>query len=132
MKNYLAILIVTLLLGCNSHGQNNKVEFEGTILYSVTVKSKNADVISDEEVQDSFGDSLIFYFKRGKYRMSFNGKDLSDVYYFTDSNVEYTLRNNIDTLFYGDCSKVIDEFGKLINNSTYHQLAVQWFEEDLC
>lgn len=110
MKPYHILVTVYLILSCKPQTKETKQpEFEGIIVYSISVNSNNLEVYSNEELRNIYGDSTTFYFKAGKYRMSFNGKDLSEVYYLSDKNIEYTLRKGIDTLFYGDCSVKNDE-----------------------
>lgn len=122
MRIFYLIIATTLLLACSSYVPKTKVEFEGVITYSISARSKNYNAFSDDEIQSYFGDSVIVYYKKGKLRMTFNGKDLNEVYYFSDSNIEYTLRNGIDTLFYGDCSQAIDKFEKLTTFDTPEKL----------
>lgn len=110
MKSLYLLSIIYLILSCRPAAQKpDQPEFEGIIVYSISVNSNNLEVFSNEELRNNFGDTVTFYYKAGKYRMSFNGKDLSEVYYLSDKNNEYTLRKGIDTLFYGNCSVKNDE-----------------------
>ncbi|HCS21148.1 MAG TPA: hypothetical protein DIW47_11420 [Bacteroidetes bacterium] len=111
MSRFFLLLTIYLFPGCQSDTKEADVqsEFEGVIVYTVSTNSNNLEVFSNEELRNNFGDTVTFYYKAGKYRMSFNGKDLSEAFYFSDKNIEYTLRRGIDTLFYGDCSVNNDE-----------------------
>src|SRR5690242_2658481 len=71
------------------------LEFEGIIRYSIALYSKIKDV-PDKVYQDVYGHTLVLYFKHGRWRMSFDGDDLNEVFYFANENIEYTKRKGID------------------------------------
>lgn len=112
MKRYfLLIPILILVFGCNTSAVKNekdKKEFEGKVTYLVRLKSLQEDVPTSF-YQQSFGDTMVLWHKNGKTRNSFNGRDVADIYYDPETNMEYTLRKGIDTLYANSCAKAIDD-----------------------
>lgn len=80
----------------------DKKEFEGIITYAIVVESKTS-VIPTAKFQQLFGDTMKLSIKKGNYRMTYNGRDIKDIYYLTSRNKEYDRRNGIDTLFVTAC-----------------------------
>lgn len=78
--------------------KKDKKEFIGTITYSIKIESKKPKV-SSKELNSLYGDEMILDIKNGNYKMSFNGKDLKEIYYLKSLNTEYTLRRKEDTLY---------------------------------
>jgi hypothetical protein len=105
-------------LACNERmASSTKEEFEGVITYFVEVNAPAGSVYSKEELADIYGDTLRIFFKPGKWRMMFNGKDISDSYYFSEFNSECTLRRGVDSLFVNDCSVAFD---KLVRTDSFN------------
>jgi hypothetical protein len=97
------LIIYVLLLGTSCFEKTNsqlteKKEFEGKIIYEVSVESKMKDFTS-KELQEIYGTKMTKFFKSGNFKMSFNGKDINTIFYLNDENKEYNYRNGIDTLF---------------------------------
>ncbi|MBL7944236.1 MAG: hypothetical protein JNM00_15825 [Flavobacteriales bacterium] len=117
LRNYVIPSLGLCLLTCNETMYSSpKEEFEGVITYSVEVNALSGSLFSMEELAEMYGDTLRIFFKPGKWRMMFNGKDISDSYYFSESNSECTLRRGVDTLFVNDCSV---SFDKLIRTDSF-------------
>ncbi len=92
----------------------DKREFEGKIYYATTVLSKTED-FPTAALQDVYGDSMTLYYKNGNYKMVFNGKEVKEIYYLKEKNMQYTVRVGVDTLFYSLCE---NEFRTIVS-STY-------------
>ena len=92
---------------------NNTKEFEGKITYEISVVSKT-NAISTQNLQKLYGTKMTKYFKKGNFKMSYNGEDIKTIYFIKDENKEYDYRNGIDTLFVTSYS---DENRKLINST---------------
>ena len=94
----------------NNSGETTK-EFEGKITYITEVVSKSPG-FSTAQLQSFYGDTMTMFIKHGKYRMSHNGIDVKDEYYFSKNNFQYTYRNGIDTLYANSCDTEKDKLIK--------------------
>jgi hypothetical protein len=106
-----SLMLATIPLACSSQVDDQPqpaTEFEGIIRYSIELSSKTEGT-PDKVFQDIYGHVLVLYFKHGRWRMSFDGDDLNEVFYFADENVEYTKRKGIDTLFTQKCDSAYRE-----------------------
>jgi hypothetical protein len=102
---YISIIFLIITFGFAKMELNkDKESFEGTIKYLISVESKTKN-IKTEELQNIFGDTMVFKIQNDNYRLSYNGSDIKDVYYIGKKNMEYALRKNIDTLFISFCDK---------------------------
>lgn len=134
--------LIAILISCGStvsENNDNKKEFEGVIKYYITAESKTPN-LSTSLLQQLYGDTMTFYIKKGNYKMAYNGTDIRNIFYVSKINKEYTLRNNIDTLFVSsgdtetrqlvnttfeqgierimnrECNKIINDLGNTKNN----------------
>ena len=106
MKLISIIFFASLFLNCASTTRGNdasKKEFEGIILYKVIAESKTKN-ISTANLQKLYGDTMVMFIKSGKYKMSYSGLRVKDILYLSETNNEYTIFHNIDTLYVSSCA----------------------------
>lgn len=113
MKYKVLAYIITVSFFLFISGKGKK-EFEGIIYYKTTVLSKTED-FTTPALLDVYGDSMTLYYKKGNYKMVFNGKEVKEIYYLKEKNMQYTVRVGVDTLFYSLCE---NEFRTIVS-STY-------------
>jgi hypothetical protein len=107
MKNAkisLLLSIFFIILSC-SESTENKEEFQGCITYLIDVQSHSSK-ITTEQFKSKFGDTLVIYYKKGKFFKEYlNGNEIHKTLYLSSTNCEYTkLRNRAD-YYTHDCSK---------------------------
>jgi hypothetical protein len=115
MKSLLILLTLsTFVNSCSQKSKNNnyKKEFEGKIIYEVSVVSK-VKTLSTEDLQKVYGTKMTKYFKEGNFKMIYNGEDINTIYFIKSQNKEFDYRNGIDTLFLTSYDK---EDRKLVNS----------------
>lgn len=115
MKSVTLLLLIFIFANssCQQKNiENNKKEFEGKITYEISVVSKT-NTISTQDLQKLYGTRMTKYFKKGNFKMSYNGEDIKTIYFIKNENKEYDYRNGIDTLF---VTPYNDESRKLINS----------------
>lgn len=86
----------------NKEPKANKKEFEGYIKYHLKVESGDEN-FSTDKVTQSWGDTLIIYHSKGRYKMKYNGMDLDAITYTPEENAQYTSRKSVDTIYKVDC-----------------------------
>lgn len=85
-------------MGCPSPSTPASTEFEGIITFKTQLIAK-MDVIDEAALNAAYGDTLRFYYSKGRYRLAFNGIGIRDLIYDPTTQTEYTLRHGIDTLY---------------------------------
>ena len=100
MHTTIYFLLLFLLVCCRVPG---KVEFEGKITYKIEITSPKGSPFVDD-LQQEMGDVVEVFFKGGMYRMNFNGQPAYNIIHIDSLSRQYTLFENIDTLFIDDCA----------------------------
>jgi hypothetical protein len=98
------LTLIGLLCISTAFAQN----FEGKIIYNNTYKSKNAKV-SDEQLEQTFGNTQEYYIKNDKYKSVVNGKVMLWQIYNSFENRLYNKMGNSDILFWINGAKNDDE-----------------------
>ena len=104
MKAYFASAFLLAGITISSFEAQEKQSFEGTIVYRIDAQSKTPN-ISTENLQKLYGKQMALSIQGNKYRMSYSGLDLKEVFYLGSTNKQYALRNDIDTLFITNCTE---------------------------
>ncbi|WP_460550875.1 hypothetical protein [Hymenobacter daeguensis] len=104
MKAYFASAFLLAGITISSFKPQEKQSFEGTIVYRIDAQSKTPN-ISTENLQKLYGKQMALSIQGNKYRMSYSGLDLKEVFYLGSTNKQYALRNDIDTLFITNCTE---------------------------
>lgn len=120
MKAYFASAFLLAGTTISSFKAQEKQSFEGTIVYRIDAQSKTPN-ISTENLQKLYGKQMALSIQGNKYRMSYSGLDLKEVFYLGSTNKQYALRNNIDTLFITNCA---EEKRQLVSSTITAQTAV--------
>ena len=104
MKHYFASIFLIAGITFSSFKAQEKQSFEGIIVYRIDVQSKTPN-ISTENLQKLYGKQISISIQGNKYRMSYSGLDLKEVFYLGSTNKQYAVRNDIDTLFTTNCTE---------------------------
>jgi hypothetical protein len=95
----LYLLIVSLACASNLYSQ--KEDFEGTITFVRSFKSKND--MTNDELRLFFGDTVLVTIKKGNYKQKCpNANGITDVIYRSKENRYYMKYKDVDTLYFYD------------------------------
>ncbi len=120
MKSYFASVFLLAGITISSFKAQERQSFEGTIVYRIEAQSKTPN-ISTENLQKLYGKQMALSIQGNKYRMSYSGLDLREVFYLGSTNKQYALRNDVDTLFITNCT---EEKRHLVSSTITAQTAV--------
>jgi len=107
------LLIFVIFSSCkNSKIAVDTKEFEGIVIYEV-IATPNLPSLSKETIQNHYGNKMTYYYKEGKSKMEYSGKNAPTIFYLGSENKQFTFFEKADTLLETECSI---ESSKLISS----------------